>query len=118
MESAYREINTGSVGVDDATDPFTDGFEMELNSHATSAPVGSNRNAGINCDNATSRYRKVGQVGNILYLHRQFSLTDFKLCKFESPTSKLTRSAVQIISIRHRPTHRQARGPPINVILI
>jgi hypothetical protein len=56
----------GSIGVPgEATGPFTDGFEMELNSHATSAPVGSNRNAGISCDNATSKYRKDGQIGYV-----------------------------------------------------
>ena len=59
----------GSVEVDgdsgDAFDPFTDGFEMESNNHAISAPVGSNRNAGINWDNATSRYRKGRQIGKV-----------------------------------------------------
>ena len=58
----YLETKMGSVE-EDVTDPFTDGFETLSNSHATSTPVGSNRNAGINCDNATSAYRKGSQIG-------------------------------------------------------
>ena len=52
----------------DAFDPFTDGLETVSNSHAILAPVGSNRNAGINWDNATSRYRKNRQVGKVPWI--------------------------------------------------
>ena len=70
----------------DSADPFTDGVEMASNNHTTSASVGLNRKAGINCDNATSRHRKGRQISKVPYIVT-FALTHCKLRKFESAVS-------------------------------
>ena len=86
----------GSVGRagdpwEDAADPFTVGFAMLSYNHVMSAPVGSNRNAEIRCDNATSRNRKGSQIGGapcivtfLLLISSCANLNPLKCCRVSS----------------------------------
>ena len=55
MSTGYaRAIMIGSFGESELTDSFTDGVKMPPNLQTISALLGTNRKAGMMCDNATS----------------------------------------------------------------